>query len=153
MTLIRSALAAALFAVAVPAAGHHSFDAEFDRNKVVNLRGTVTKMEWVNPHAMIHIAVKDEDGSTSHWMIEGNTPNSLLRAGLTKNSLQAGTEILVKGYRARSGENFISGSAILFKSGKSLTFGTEGDAAPIFDWISADEQLWKLQLEAWNRNQ
>ena len=144
--------ATVLLVAAIPVKAHHSFDAEFDRSKVVNLRGTVTKMEWVNPHAMIHIAVVNEDGTKSTWMIEGNTPNSLLRAGLKKDSLQQGTEVMVRGFRARSGENFISGSAILFKDGKSLTFGNQGTAAPIFDWISADEQLWKLQLEAWNQN-
>jgi hypothetical protein len=145
-------LAAALTLAALPLAAHHSFDAEFDRSQVVNLRGVVTRMEWVNPHAMIHIEVVNEDGGKSIWMIEGNTPNSLLRAGLKKDALKAGTEVMVRGYRARSGENFISGSAILFKDGKSLTFGTEGQAAPVFDWISADEQLWKLQLQAWNQN-
>lgn len=144
--------ASVLILVAVPLAAHHSFDAEFDRHQVVNLRGTVTRMEWVNPHAMIHIAVVNADGSTAAWRIEGNTPNSLLRAGLTKDSLKAGTEIMVRGYRAKSGENIISGSAILFKDGKSLSFGTQGKAAPVFDWISADEELWKRQLAAWNEN-
>jgi hypothetical protein len=128
---------------------HHSFDAEFDRNKVVELKGTVIKMEWVNPHAMIHIAVKNDDGTTSTWMIEGNTPNSLLRLGLTKKALAEGTELVVRGYRARSGENFASASAMLFKDGTKLAV-TDGES--VLDWISRDEELWKRQIKVLREN-
>src|SRR5438270_13580630 len=107
-------IAHACFAVLLAAApiwAHHSFAAEFDQNKLVRLIGTVTEMEWVNPHAVIHLEVKHPDGSVTHWAIEGNTPNSLLRAGLTKKSLEPGTALAVQGYLAKSGDNKVSASA------------------------------------------
>jgi len=142
------ALAGALFAIA-PVWAHHSFSAEFDTNKVVILQGTVTQMEWVNPHAYIHIAVKDAAGVVTNWAIEGNTPNSLLRAGLNKKSLLPGTEVAVRGYRAKSGENVASGSSIIFKDGKKLSLGSEGHEsgqATVLEWISSDEDLWRRQI-------
>jgi hypothetical protein len=133
---------------AVPLMAHHSFAAEFDRSQVVQLKGTVTQMEWVNPHAMIHVAVTNADGTVTDWMIEGNTPNSLLRAGLTKKSLEPGTAIVVVGYRARSGENIASGSAIGFEDGRKMTLGSEGDqgGGVLLNWIASDEELWRRQL-------
>ena len=135
---------------AVPLWAHHSFAAEFDRSQVVKLKGTVTQMEWVNPHAMIHVAVTNADGTVTDWMIEGNTPNSLLRAGLTKKSLEPGTAIVVVGYRARSGENIASGSAIGFKDGSKMTLGSQGDQGgeALLNWIASDEELWRRQLAA-----
>jgi len=134
-----------------PAWAHHSFAAQFDQNKVVILQGTVTKMEWVNPHAYIHIAVKDADGTVTNWAIEGNTPNSLLRVGITKNALAEGTEIAVRGYMSKSGEHVASGSSIIFKSGKKLSLGSERAEThrdAVLEWISSDEDIWKRQVEA-----
>jgi hypothetical protein len=143
-----SVLALGLLAAAAPLSAHHSFAAEFDQTKVVMLNGTITVMEWVNPHAMIHLAVKNEDGTVTEWRIEGNTPNSLLRAGLTKKSLEPGTRIAVRGYRARSGDYIASGSAIMFADGKKLALGSGTDAgrSTVLDWVSSDEDLWKRQL-------
>jgi hypothetical protein len=112
---------------AAPGSAHHSFAAEFDEKQVVQLHGTVTKMEWVNPHAWIHVAVQNADGSTTEWMIEGNTPNGLLRRGFTKRSLEAGTEVFVEGYRAKSGDFKANGSSITFKDGKKLFLGSSHD--------------------------
>ena len=128
----------------MPAWAHHSFAAEFDEKKVIKLEGTVTQMEWVNPHTWIHLAVKNADGSVTNWMIEGNTPNSLLRAGFTKHSLEPGTEVVVLGYQARSGENRASGSSIAFKDGRKLSLGSSADAnKPLLDWVSQDENIWR----------
>src|SRR5215471_19342458 len=84
---------------AKPVFAHHAFAAEFDAKKPIKLRGTVTKMEWINPHAWIHIDVKKPDGTVDEWMIEAGTPNTLLRRGFTKDSLKAGTEVIVDGYQ------------------------------------------------------
>jgi hypothetical protein len=110
-----------------PLWAHHSFTAEFDDKKVVKLHGTVTKMEWVNPHAWIHVNVKNDDGTETEWMIEGNTPNGLLRRGFTKHSLEPGTEVFVEGYRAKSGDFRANGSSITFKDGKKLFLGSSRD--------------------------
>ncbi|HEY6344812.1 MAG TPA: DUF6152 family protein [Bryobacteraceae bacterium] len=112
---------------AAPIWAHHSFAAEFDEKQVVKLHGTVTKMEWVNPHAWIHLAVQNPDGTTTEWMIEGNTPNGLLRRGFTKKSLEPGTEVFVEGYRAKSGDYKANGSSITFKDGKKLFLGSSHD--------------------------
>ena len=121
---------AALSPAVAPLWAHHSFAAEFDQNKIVKLHGIVTKMEWVNPHAWIHVAVQNPDGTTTEWMIEGNTPNGLLRRGFTKRSLEAGTEVFVEGYQAKSGDFKANGSSITFKDGKKLFLGSSKDEEP-----------------------
>jgi uncharacterized protein DUF6152 len=120
----------AVAAAAVPVMAHHSFAAEFDAKKPVKLRGTVTKMEWINPHSWIHIDVKTPDGKVEQWMVEGGAPNALLRRGWNKNSLLPGTEILVEGFQAKDGAMRANGRDITFPDGKKLFVGSSGTGAP-----------------------
>jgi hypothetical protein len=122
-TLAGVLVAGVLSLAAEPVWAHHAFAAEFDASKPIKLKGTVTKMEWINPHAWIHIDVKGEDGKLSPWMIEAAAPNSLLRRGFTKNSLLIGMEIVVEGYQAKDGANRANGSIITFTDGRKLFVG------------------------------
>jgi hypothetical protein len=114
----------------IGATAHHSFAAEFDASKPVQLRGTIVRVEWINPHTWMHIDVKEADGRVVRWMIEGGTPNTLLRRGLTRTSLPEGTEILVDGYRAKNGSNRANGRDITFPDGRKLFMGSSGTGAP-----------------------
>jgi uncharacterized protein DUF6152 len=124
------ATGASILLIGSVVSAHHSFAAEFDSNKPIQLRGTVAKVEWINPHTWIHIDVKDADGKVERWMVEGGTPNTLLRRGLTRASLPEGTEILVDGYRAKNGSNRANGRDVTFPDGRKLFMGSSGTGAP-----------------------
>ena len=130
MKLVFGLAAAGLIVAATPLRAHHAFAAEFDAKKPVHLQGTVTKMEWINPHAWIHIDVKKPDGKMEQWMIEGGTPNTLFRRGFTKTSLMPGTAIVVDGYQAKDGSQKANGRDLTLPDGRKLFLGSSGTGAP-----------------------
>jgi uncharacterized protein DUF6152 len=113
-----------------PALAHHAFAGEFDVNRPLKFTGTVTKMEWINPHAWIHVDVKQPDGTIASWMCEAGTPNTLFRRGFTKESLAVGTEIIVDGYQAKDGTHRMNGRNVTLPDGKTLFLGSPGTGAP-----------------------
>ena len=123
-------MGALLLASSASLSAHHSLAAEFDANQPVQLKGTVAKVEWINPHTWIHLDVKKADGTTERWMIEGGTPNTLLRRGLTKASLPEGTELVVDGYKAKNGSNRANGRDVTFTDGRKMFLGSSGTGAP-----------------------
>lgn len=116
-----------MLAAGAPIAAHHSFAAEFDMAKPVTLEGVLTKMEWVNPHGWIYVDVKKPDGTVERWSIEAGGPNQLLRRGLRKGDFPIGSELLITGYRARSGTNTAAGESIKFKDGRNFFLGASDD--------------------------
>ena len=122
--------AAALLAAGGRLMAHHAFSAEFDANAPVTLRGPVTKIEWINPHAWIHMAVKTPSGATENWMVEGGTPNTLQRVGISRDSLKIGTEIVVAGFKAKDGRLRANGRDITLPDGRTLFMGSSGTGAP-----------------------
>ncbi len=129
LTLVIGAVAAAAV-MAAPAAAHHAFAAEFDANRPVSLEGTVVLMEWINPHAWIHIEVTGDDGTVQEWSIEAGAPNGLIRRGFNRESLLPGTKILVAGYQAKDGANRANGSSITFEDGRKLFVGGSNPDLP-----------------------
>lgn len=113
---------------------HHAFAAEFDGNAPVLLRGSVTKVQWINPHAWVHVAVPKAGGGTVVWMVEGGTPNTLLRSGLTRDSLKPGTALIVRGYQSKDKSCTpaceANGRDITFTDGRRVFMGSSGTGAP-----------------------
>src|SRR5262249_43731749 len=130
LSVVAVGVVSLLVLATVPVAAHHAFSSEFDANRTVQLTGVVTKMEWVNPHSWIHIDVKKPDGTVEKWMIEGGTPNTLLRRGLRKQDLQPGTEIKVEGYLAKDGGHRANGRNVTLPNGRALFLGSSDTAAP-----------------------
>ena len=127
VTLLASFIA---IAATAPVSGHHAFAAEFDATKPIKLRGTVAKMEWINPHTWIHLDVKRPNGKVERWMIEGGPPNALYRRGFNKDSLPNGTEILVDGFQAKDGSLKGNGRDLTLPDGRRLFLGSSGTGAP-----------------------
>jgi hypothetical protein len=106
---------------------HHSFAAEFDANRPVKLKGTVTKIEWMNPHAYFYIEVKDESGKVTHWGLEMGSPNGLMRQGWTRNSMKIGDEIVVEGSQAKDGSDIANARSVVLGSGERLFAASSQD--------------------------
>jgi hypothetical protein len=130
LAVANAVLGLSLTGTGMSLSAHHSFAAEFDANKPVNFKGTVTRMEWVNPHVWLHIDVKKPDGSVENWAFEAGTPNVLFRRGFTKNSLLPGTLVVVDGYRAKDGSKRANGRDVTFPDGRTLFLGSSGTGAP-----------------------
>ena len=109
---------------------HHAFAAEFDANKPVSFKGSITRVEWVNPHAWLHVDVKKPDGTVENWAIEAGTPNVLFRRGFTKESLLPGTVVVVDGYQAKDGSHRCNGRSLTLPNGQVLFLGSSGTGAP-----------------------
>lgn len=115
-----------LLLASVPVVAHHAFSAEFDADKPIKMRGTVSKVEWINPHTWIHVDVKGSSGAAETWMVEGGTPNTLFRRGVNKDSLKIGTEIVIDGYQAKDGSRRANGRDLTLPNGQKLFLGSAG---------------------------
>ncbi len=129
--LTLAALVGLVAASIVSVDAHHAFGAEFDPNRPVLLRGPVVRVEWVNPHTWIHLEITNEDGSTQVWMVEGGTPNTLLRRGLTRDSITPGTMIVVDGYQSKDRSARANGRDVTFENGSKFFMGSSGTGAPL----------------------
>jgi len=123
-------MAVLLTALGVRVSAHHSFAAEYDANKPVNLKGTVTKVEWINPHGWIHLDVKDQSGKVENWAVETGTPGLLFKRGLKKTFLPVGAEVVITGYRAKDGTPTANGASVRFPDGRDIFLGSSSGDAP-----------------------
>jgi hypothetical protein len=128
--LIANFLALGSFTAGVPAVAHHSFAAEYDANQPITLRGTVARIDLVNPHAWLYVEVAERDGGSTRWNIEMGAPNALIRRGINKNTVPIGAEVTVDGYRAKDGSQTVNGTTIKLADGRSLFSGSENTGAP-----------------------
>ena len=117
--------------VTAPAYAHHAFAAEYDALKPVTLKGSLTKLEWVNPHAWLHVDVKGDDGKVTNWAIEFGSPNALLRRGLRKTDFPEGLQVVINGYRAKNGAPTVNGTSVKLPDGRDLFTGSSGTGAPV----------------------
>ncbi|MXY25601.1 MAG: hypothetical protein F4Y45_13930 [Acidobacteria bacterium] len=131
LTLTCAGIALAVLLAGGSALAHHAFSAEFDATKPVALRGKITKMEWINPHAWMHLEVTKEDGTIENWMIEAGPPGALVRRGWRKDSVTPGIEVLVEGYQAIDGALRANGRDVTFPDGTRLFAGSSGTGAPL----------------------
>jgi hypothetical protein len=123
-------IGAMLITAAVSMFAHHSFEAEYDEKKPVNLKGTVMKMDWMNPHIWVHISVSDDKGNQVRWSCEGGNPNSLRRNGWVRDTLKVGDQVSIDGYRAKDGTNTCNMRSVKFADGKRVFAGSSADGGP-----------------------
>ena len=130
LSVVIGAAGGLLLALVVPVVAHHAFSAEYDSTKPITLRGTVKKMEWINPHSWMTLEVKSADGKLETWEIETGAPNSMFRRGFNRDSLPVGTELVVHGYLAKSGKNRANGGSVTFSDGRILFLGGSNPDEP-----------------------
>ena len=131
MKLAAIAVGVSVLLGAAQAWAHHAFAAEFDVNKPLTLKGSLVKWDMVNPHSWFHLNVKDKDGKVTEWLVEGGSPNQLIRLGVTKNTVPVGTELVIEGYQAKDGTNKAVGRNFVLSDGKRLFLG--GSAGSVSD--------------------
>jgi len=130
LAVVVAALGIVVAGTAVSLRAHHAFSAEFDSNKPLQFKGTISKMEWTNPHVWLHLDVKKPDGSVEAWAFEAGTPTVLFRRGVTKESVKVGMEVTVDGYQAKDGSHRANGRDLMLADGRTMFLGSTGTGAP-----------------------